>query len=371
MTHLGSVVVILRPMTQDALRIIDANLNRAREGLRTAEDYARFILNDATSQQTLKTLRRSLGEVITALGPQAEGLLDSRDVQADVGTDPAAQAARSDLRAVAQAGLKRAQEALRVIEEYSQLLSPKAAAAAASVRYALYLAEPQLFSGGPLRAKVAAQPVLVIFTRELCALPWRETLALLLTAGADFFQLREKRVSVREYARYAADFVEAARERGGLTIINDRADIAFSARADGVHLGRDDLPLPDARRMLGPGAIIGASTHSLKEALDAAEAGADYLGVGTMYESTTKADVERLVGPALLEQVLPRINLPAFAIGGIKADNVARLANSGARQVAVCSAIIRSKEPAQAYHEIAAALKAAAQPVAGEASKPG
>ncbi|MCC6575050.1 MAG: thiamine phosphate synthase [Planctomycetes bacterium] len=344
---------------EEALRVIDANLNRAREGLRTAEDYARYILKDQVSQRSLKQLRRSLREVVNALGEASNRLLHARDVEADVGVDDRADAPREDMRSIAKAGLKRTEEALRVIEEFAQLVNPKASASAAAMRYAVYIAEQQLLAGGPLRAKLAEQPVLVIFTREMCLLPWREMLGVLLTAGASAFQLREKRLTLREFCRYAAEFVEVARGRGAITTVNDRVDVAFAARADGVHLGRDDFPIAEARRMLGHGAIIGASAHNLKDAQAAIEEGADYIGVGAMYETSTKDDVEKVVGPALLEQVLPEVSVPAFAIGGIKAGNLAPLIAAGARHVAVCSAIIRSNDPAQAYHEIAALVNAA------------
>jgi len=187
---------------QEVLRILDANLNRAREGLRTAEEYARFILNDSTAQQSLKAVRRKLEELLKALGPAAPALLAARDVAGDVGLDLGASATRRTSVDVAAAGVKRAQEALRVIEEYAQLVAAAAAAPAAQARYALYEAEQRLFHSAPsaLLAKLARQPLMVIITRRLCHGSWRTLLEDLLDAGARCFQLREKRLSAQYFS---------------------------------------------------------------------------------------------------------------------------------------------------------------------------
>lgn len=342
---------------QEVLRILDANLNRAREGLRTAEEYARFILHDSAAQQSLKAVRRKLEELIRALGPAAPALLAARDVAGDVGLDLGASATRRTSADVAAAGVKRAQEALRVIEEYAQLVAAAAAAPAAQARYALYEAEQRLFHNAPSSqlARLAKQPLMVIITRRLCHGSWRTLLEDLLEAGARCFQLREKRLSARDFSEYATQFVERARRRDALTIINDRADVALASQADGVHLGQEDLPLSTARRILGRGALIGMSCHSPEEAQAAAAQGADYIGLGAMYDTRTKS-VSKVSGPSLLKAVVPALSLPIYAIGGIKAQNVGELGEAGARHVAVCSAIIRSRTPAKAYTDMVNAL---------------
>ncbi len=343
---------------QEVLRILDANLNRAREGLRTAEEYARFVVNDAAALGTLKTVRRGLEGVIEALGPAAPSLLGARDIPGDIGLEPAAPAQRRTSGDVALAGVKRAQEALRVIEEYSHLIAKEAPPLAAQARYALYEAEQRLFANAPnpLLAKLAKEPVMVIITRRMCHSSWRTLLEDLLAAGARAFQLREKRLSTRDFVAYAEQFVERARRKDALTIINDRADVALASNADGVHLGQDDLPYAAARRMLGKGALIGVSCHDYTEAKAAVAAGADYVGLGAMFDTHTKA-VTKMAGPALLSEVVPRIEAPVFAIGGIKASNVGELGKAGAKHAAVCSAIIRSRTSGKAYRDIVDALK--------------
>ncbi len=342
---------------QEVLRILDANLNRAREGLRTAEEYARFVLNDPAAQASLKGVRRQLESLIAALGPAAPALLLARDVPGDVGLEPKAPATRLTSSDVAIAGVKRAQEALRVIEEYSHLVAAAAPSVAAQARYALYEAEQKLFgqAENPLLARLRKQPLMVIITRRLCHSSWRTLLEDLLAAGARCFQLREKRLSTRDFAAYASQFIERARMKDAITIINDRADVAFSAGADGVHLGQEDLPPGSARKMLGKGALIGVSCHDLPEAQAAVSQGADYIGLGAMFDTRTKS-VSKVGGPALIKEVGPKLNVPVFAIGGIRGSNVSQLAKAGARHAAVCSAIIRSREPGRAFADIMDAL---------------
>lgn len=343
---------------QEVLRILDANLNRAREGLRTAEEYARFVVNNAAALAMLKTVRRGLEGIIEALGPAAPSLLAARDVPGDIGVEPQAPAERRTSNDVAQAGIKRAQEALRVIEEYSHLVATSAPALAAQARYALYEAEQCLFAQAPhpMLARLTREPVMVIVTRRMCHSSWRTLLEDLLEAGARVFQLREKRLSARDFTLYAQQFAERARRKDGLTIINDRADIAYASGADGVHLGQEDLPIVSARRMLGKGALIGLSCHNLVEARQAVAAGADYVGLGAMFDTRTKV-VTKMAGPSLLGEVVPNVNVPVLAIGGIKASNVGELGKAGAKHAAVCSAIIRSRTPGKAYRDLVDALR--------------
>ena len=126
-------------------------------------------------------------------------------------------------------------------------------------------------------------------------------------------------------------------------IINDRPDIAAVVQADGVHLGQEDMEISDARRLLGWEAIIGRSTHSIAQAHRAVAEGADYIGVGPVFATTTKT-VEP-VGPAYVKAVAEEIDLPGFAIGGITADNIRTVLEAGGRRVAVVSAIMDAKDP--------------------------
>jgi thiamine-phosphate pyrophosphorylase len=340
------------------IRILDANLNRAREGLRTCEEFARYALQDARATEAIKRARRALQACHDQLGPVAERLLLSRDVTSDTGAQPGGDnGLREDLAGVAKAGIKRAQEALRVIEESCRLVAPEAGAHAAGARYAAYEAEQQVFAAGPRRATLRNEPVMIVFTRALCSRPWQETLDLLLAGGARLFQLREKDVPGRDYAAFARKFIERARPMGAKVIVNDRADIAAAIEADGLHLGQDDLTFTDARRVVGPTAVIGISTHSVSEAEEAEAAGADYLGLGSMFPTGTK-NVSSIGGPDLARDVVPQVSVPVFAIGGVNVLNAANLRSRGIQKVAVARAVLAAQDPAAAYAAIAAALGA-------------
>jgi thiamine-phosphate pyrophosphorylase len=336
---------IIRAMS---LRIIDANLNRAREGLRTAEEYARLTLNDAKAARALKEVRRGLEACAAAFGPE---LLAARLVQTDVGISPqAVEVRRGTETDVASAAFKRAQEALRVIEEFAQLHNPAAAKAAAQARYAAYSAEQQVLVCAPRRAVLRESPVMAI----LPARPdWRDQADSLLHAGCRLFQLRDKLATTLEFVHFAQAFVEIAARSGALTIINDRPDIASAIGADGVHIGQTDLPMPETRRIMGPVGIVGVSTHNLAEAQAAEQSGADYVGLGAMFHTETKK-VQSIAGPRLVSQV--QLDIPVFCIGGINRTNVAELAGHGARHIAVSSALFNTPDAGAEYSALVQAL---------------
>ena len=144
---------------------------------------------------------------------------------------------------------------------------------------------------------------------------------------------------------WGSDFTD--RGSGTLTLINDRPDVAVLAGADGVHLGQEDLDLREVRRLVGPRLIVGASTHSLPQAQQAVRDGADYIGVGPTFPSATK-EFARFPGLELLRQVHREVRLPAFAIGGITLDNVEEVLEAGADAIAVCAAVTKAADPAQA-----------------------
>ena len=334
-----------------SLRIIDANLNRAREGLRTAEEYARLVLNDAPSASLLKEARRHVQTCSQAFG---DALLAARDIQGDVGARPEADDVRRDTeQSVAAAGIKRAQEALRVIEEFAQLHDKPAAAAAAKARYAAYAAEQQMFVSAPRRAILRASPVMVIFSGAQASGTWRDTLKRLLDAGARLFQLREKQLHAHALAEYACEVLPLAGP-DALVIINDFADIARSTSAGGVHLGQSDAPMIDARAQLGPAGLIGVSTHNAAEAQAAQAAGADYIGLGAMFHTSTK-NVESMAGPGTIPQV--KVDIPVFCIGGISRQNAGELVRHGAKQIAVSSALQNADDPGAEYKALAAIMK--------------
>jgi thiamine-phosphate pyrophosphorylase len=152
-------------------------------------------------------------------------------------------------------------------------------------------------------------------------------------------QLRDKSAGLRWLLPQAQEIASLCRERGAHFIVNDRLDLALAVNADGVHLGQDDLPPTAARAALGQGKILGVSTHSLEQAIRAAEEGADYLGIGPIFATSTKAIGYEPVGCAMIRQLRARLELPLIAIGGITLDTISSVIRAGAAGVAVISAI--------------------------------
>jgi len=179
-----------------------------------------------------------------------------------------------------------------------------------------------------------------------------------LAGGCRVVQLREKIMPLSDLYPVARALRRRCREAGCLFIINDRVDLALAVEADGVHVGQDDLPAREARRLLRPGMILGVSTHDESQARRARDDGADYVAVGSMFPTGSKTGF-RLVGPDLLRRVRPEIRVPLVAIGGITVDNVAEVIRAGADAVAVISAVCASPDPAAAARRFLETIRAA------------
>ncbi|CAN5915899.1 hypothetical protein BH23PLA1_BH23PLA1_42160 [soil metagenome] len=336
----------------DLARILDASANRAREGLRVVEDYVRFVLDDPGLTRRLKDVRHRLGAAIQGLGPDL--LLTSRDTPGDVGTHimTVSEASRESPRAVLIANFKRSAEALRTLEEYAKLLDQWLAGRFEVLRYDVYTLEKLVLTAVAARRTLgdARLYVLVGGLPTLGDLTWIVGEAL--AGGADVIQYRDKNLSDRTLLQRAREVRILTAQARAVFIMNDRPDLARLAGADGVHLGQEDVSVRDARRIVGPNALIGVSTHD-REQLDAALlAGASYLGVGPVFPSDTKS-FESLAGLAFVRHAAETTNLPWFAIGGINESNLEEVIESGASRVAVSSAVVRADRPRRA----AAALK--------------
>jgi len=173
--------------------------------------------------------------------------------------------------------------------------------------------------------------------------PNLEVLAAVLAGGAKIIQLREKHWSKKDLYDLAVEFRKRTHNYDALLIINDHVDVALAAGADGVHLGQEDLPV-EAARKIAPELIIGASSHSLKEALKAEKDGADYVNIGPIFPTQTKADAGRFLGPEAIAEIGPQLKVPFTTMGGIKPDNIHRVLEAGARRVAMVTGITRAAD---------------------------
>ena len=175
---------------------------------------------------------------------------------------------------------------------------------------------------------------------------------LAIAGGADTIQFRQKGGATREMIQIAMEMKALCREAGASFIVNDRIDVAIASQADGVHLGQDDFPIPLARELLGKDAIIGGSAVTLEEANKCHSEGADYVGFGPVYPTTSKDNAGPVTGLALLKEVVARIPLPIIAIGGVSTENTPEILKAGARGIAIISAVCCQPDPEKATRDL-------------------
>jgi thiamine-phosphate pyrophosphorylase len=333
------------------LRILDAAANRAGEGLRIIEDYLRFALDDRHLTSTCKQVRHDLGELLAML-PAAE-LHAARDTRADVGTAivTTAESLRPDAAAVVAASFKRVEQSLRCLEEYGKILDSQIGVRFEQLRYRVYTLERAADLTRASAKQLAGARLYVLIDGRSSTDEFISLVQTLVEAGVDALQLRDKRLTDRELAQRARRLREVTRGGKTLAIINDRPDIARIADADGVHLGQEELSVKDARSIVGPRGLVGVSTHSIEQARAAVLDGANYIGVGPTFPSTTK-EFASFPGLELLRAVAAEIRLPAFAIGGITPGNVGEVLAAGISRVAVSAAIVDTRDPAAAARQL-------------------
>ena len=183
----------------------------------------------------------------------------------------------------------------------------------------------------------------ILISSSIAVKPIIETTRLVIDGGADAIQLREKTISDSEFITLASEVRDITTNSDTLLIINDRVHVAREVNADGVHLGQQDMSILEARDIIGNQKIIGVSTHSVVQAKQAQKDGADYIAIGPIYPTKTK-DYEPSVGIKIIREILGTVNIPFIAIGAITLENIDDVLKAGASKVAVCSAIIGSKD---------------------------
>ncbi|MEB3289556.1 MAG: thiamine phosphate synthase [Leptolyngbya sp.] len=346
------------PSEQAVYRILDANLDRAREGLRILEEWCRFGLNDAAHTEQIKHLRQTLAQWHTA------DLRQARDTPGDPGTTltHAQEAKRETIEAVLQANLCRVQEALRVLEEYGKLYRPDFAAACKTMRYQVYTLESEILGGQRLQRLQRLRQASVYLVTS----PQTDVIATVeaaLKGGITLVQYRDKQTEDEVRFQRAQQLRDLCHRYRALFLVNDRVDLALAVGADGVHLGQTDLPVAVARQLLGPHAIIGRSTTNPEEMSRALREGADYLGVGPVYSTPTKPG-KAAAGLDYVRYAVAHAPVPWFAIGGIDADNLREVLQAGAQRVAVVRSVMEAENPTQAAQTILAQMPLAHPPKA-------
>jgi thiamine-phosphate pyrophosphorylase len=328
------------------LRILDANYNRAVEGLRTLEEEARFRQNWSLWQGEFKKLRHLLAEAIGHFSTQE--LLQARWAQGDVGPDNTLETEqqRKSLSDIRQAAASRIQQSLRCLEEFSKPVSPAAAEAFSKIRYQTYdlLAKYLLIFSrhGKILWNDATLYLLVDLSRQGSELS--DHFKRLADSGADVIQVREKNVDDRRLLDSCMIAVEALKDFPTRLVVNDRVDIALLSQADAVHVGQEDLAPNAIRKLAGQSIAIGVSTHNQAQVIAAEKSQADYIGCGPTFPSTTKS-FENFAGLEFLKVASQTTQIPAFAIGGITLENLPAVLASGIRRVAISGDVQNSKDP--------------------------
>lgn len=327
----------------ELLRIVDANLNRAREGLRVVEEIGRFYLNDRELFLKFKQLRHILkdGEKSFETAPCL-----FRQSEIDVGAESDyLESERKNLNELITANFKRIEESLRVLEEYSKLLTGKSEYFK-HARFITYELEKEIMLKIPklidyslylVTDDVYLKDTSIFSVIEQCIM-----------SGVTVLQYRAKEKTSREMLREAERLREITKKYDVPLIINDRIDLALAVDADGVHLGQDDLTYETAKKYLGH-RIIGISSSTYEQAKEAIENGADYIGHGPIFPTPTKKDAHPACGMKSMADI--RMEFPdakIIAIGGISIENAEEVIKAGANGLAVVSAVLGSVDPPDA-----------------------
>ena len=324
-------------------RLLDANLDRAREGLRVVEDWCRFGLDRDDLVITLKDWRQRLGALHCEEYKQAR----STETDSGAGLDHPAQLDRHHPDQVVAANCARVQEALRVLEEFARKHTSSLAQTAATIRYGLYDLEVTC-----LKATRAARRRSRLDDAQLCLLTCPSTNLVptveeALRSGVPMVQYRDKTANDRQQFQEATSLAELCKRYGALFIVNDRIDLALAVNADGVHLGQDDLPTDVARRLIGSERLLGRSTHTLNQVRQADAEGCDYLGLGPAFSTSVKPE-KAPIDLNLLNRAAQATSQPVFAIGGIDTSKLPTLLEHGCHRIAVIGAIMKADDPAVA-----------------------
>ncbi len=333
-------------------QLIDANLDRAREGIRVIEEWCRFNLTSKDIVISLKDFRQTLGLHHHWNYKRARSTAKDNGI----GLSHPYQETRTSSIDILAANFSRIQEALRVIEEFARIVDPNLSVSSAKIRYSLYDLETKvikLSKGSNRRLKLNNSNLYLITNHDRVKI---KTITNALEAGVRLIQFRLKEGSDKDKLIEAKKLASICKDFDALLIINDRIDIALACDADGIHIGQEDLPTSTTRSLIGEDKLIGKSTHTLNQLSMAESEGCDYVGVGPVNQSKTKPKTKAL-GTTYLEEAIKISRLPCFAIGGINNLNLHDIVSAGATKIAVCNAIMNASDPFKTTKDLMNGLK--------------
>lgn len=313
----------------NAYRIIDANINRVSEGLRVIEDIERFIFEKEEIAKEIREIRHLVRKSFKS--PQ---LLQNRNSNTDIGLKISQNTTldkKEDIDSLLISNFKRVEEGLRSIEECLKILEYyQESKIYEKLRFSVYSLEKKVF------IKVLPKTDIYGITGERFSKGRTnvEVVKDMIESGIKIIQYREKDKSKREKYEDCVAIRQMTEKANVTFIVNDDIDIAILTQADGIHIGQDDIPIEKVKR-IAPNMIIGLSTHNSEQAIHAVKAGADYIGVGPIFNTTTKENIESSEGLNYLKWVSENIDIPYVAIGGIKEENIASVKEHGGQYYAM------------------------------------
>jgi thiamine-phosphate pyrophosphorylase len=307
--------------------LLDANINRAKEGLRVLEDTARFVLADDELMNKVRPIRHALADFF----PEFEKLkqLESRHAGSDIGQKHDVPD-RKTLRNLVMANARRVQEALRVLEEYET-----SANQLKDLRYQLYEIETLFLR--KLRLYPFNVNTVYVISDEVA--PLEEGLK----QGAKLIQLRDKKSTPAQILEKAKVIKKLADQYEATFIVNDYPEVAVACDADGLHLGQEDMATAEARKILKPGQILGRTTHELSQAKLALAEKADYISCGPIHATPTKPN-RKPVGLEYLKQLQTEIKMPVVVIGGLDLNNVDEVLTAGPHTIGIVRDYVKTAE---------------------------
>ncbi len=339
-------------------RLLDANLNRASEGLRVLEDVARFAISAREISLHLANIRHFLR---LAYSEHTAALLSVRDATGDPGAVAEEQQSRTgSMPTLVTVNAKRVEEALRSLEEMSKIKSAIHGPAAKDLkkcRFELYDIEKVLFdicARAENRSKLKG--LYVIIDPAVCPGDPIKITKLAIEGGAKVIQLRDKTNEKGAQLVLARAIAKLTKQSGTLFFLNDHLDLALSSGADGVHVGQKDMPLSEVRKIAPVGFLVGVSTNNVAEAKQAEADGADYVSVGRLFHTTSKHDT-RPADLKGLQDIKRAVTVPVAAIGGINETNLPSVLKHGADMAAVISAVVAQRDVRASAAKLAGMFK--------------
>lgn len=380
--------------SEKELDIIDANIDRAREGIRVCEDIVRFVLEDKKLMNALKEQRHSCTKALQNSGITPLQLFNARKKRKDIGqkTFSEGEKTRKTQEDLLLANFTRTQESFRVLEELFKKSNPKTAFQFKQLRFKNYELQNEVMLSYERNKKikqfeeVKLYPVLTL--EKESAKTYLKISKQLISAGVNILQLRPHALSDKKFLSIAKKLRELTAKKKILFIIDNRADIAAAVNADGVHLGQADMSVKECRKIIGFDKLIGKSTHSKKQINAAVKEEPDYISTGPVFHTESvpykiaglkiisHAKKQKITAaknqiiPSTAKQKIPfakklkissarkkKLEIPFVAVGGINESNIKQVKRKGAERVAVITALTKAKNPAKTAKKLISLIK--------------